>query len=239
MIRGKKNYLPHASLVFGFGFLFKLEEACIDGHKNDRLPKNDSITDPIGDSVVQTSAMVEEEAKKEEEDQLKARDEKEIAKSTLEKFMDESVDPVDRRRSEVEREPLSSTRSKRPSKKNFAERVKNSKKDKDDGRESNEKEGSESEAAQSEAPTVRRAKPGRRKKKGKGGDMDEEDYQLMAELLKSSGPKKTRQQRYNQYPSRNSKMNPLGKKKGNGNKPKSTPIQPAFETSPIPMKFKK
>ncbi|XP_033735846.1 nuclear export mediator factor Nemf-like [Pecten maximus] len=36
MIRGKKNYLPPSFLVYGFGFLFKLEDDSISRHKGER-----------------------------------------------------------------------------------------------------------------------------------------------------------------------------------------------------------
>ncbi|XP_023345305.1 nuclear export mediator factor NEMF [Eurytemora carolleeae] len=36
MVRGKKNYMPPANLVMGFGFLFKLEESSVERHKNER-----------------------------------------------------------------------------------------------------------------------------------------------------------------------------------------------------------
>ncbi|XP_069118098.1 ribosome quality control complex subunit NEMF-like [Argopecten irradians] len=36
MIRGKKNYLPPSFLVYGFGFLFKLEDGSIFRHKGER-----------------------------------------------------------------------------------------------------------------------------------------------------------------------------------------------------------
>ena len=39
MIRGKKNYLPPSYLVMGFSVLFKLDEACVESHKNDRRVK--------------------------------------------------------------------------------------------------------------------------------------------------------------------------------------------------------
>lgn len=39
MVRGKKNFLPPTSLVYGFGFLFKLEDGCIESHKGERIPK--------------------------------------------------------------------------------------------------------------------------------------------------------------------------------------------------------
>lgn len=36
MIRGKKNFLPPQPLIFGFGFLFKLEESSIAAHVGER-----------------------------------------------------------------------------------------------------------------------------------------------------------------------------------------------------------
>ncbi|CAL1532150.1 unnamed protein product [Lymnaea stagnalis] len=36
MIRGKKNYLPPSYLIYGFGFLFKLEEGSVERHKGER-----------------------------------------------------------------------------------------------------------------------------------------------------------------------------------------------------------
>lgn len=36
MIRGKKNFLPPCYLMMGFGFMFKLDETCIENHLNER-----------------------------------------------------------------------------------------------------------------------------------------------------------------------------------------------------------
>jgi hypothetical protein len=40
MIRGKKNYLPPSYLIMGFGFLFRLDETCVEKHKDERRIKN-------------------------------------------------------------------------------------------------------------------------------------------------------------------------------------------------------
>merc|ERR1712142_1462764 len=40
MIRGKKNYLPPSYLVMGFAVIFKMDEASIANHANDRRVKN-------------------------------------------------------------------------------------------------------------------------------------------------------------------------------------------------------
>uniref|UniRef100_A0A2P2I4N3 Nuclear export mediator factor NEMF n=1 Tax=Hirondellea gigas TaxID=1518452 RepID=A0A2P2I4N3_9CRUS len=39
MVRGKKNFLPPSHLVYGFGFLFRLEESSISRHEGERKPK--------------------------------------------------------------------------------------------------------------------------------------------------------------------------------------------------------
>lgn len=36
MIRGRKNFLPPQPLVFGFGFMFKLDDSCIVNHLGER-----------------------------------------------------------------------------------------------------------------------------------------------------------------------------------------------------------
>ncbi|RUS19637.1 hypothetical protein BC937DRAFT_87163 [Endogone sp. FLAS-F59071] len=36
MIRGKKNYLPPVQLVYGFGYLFKMDDSCIGNHIHER-----------------------------------------------------------------------------------------------------------------------------------------------------------------------------------------------------------
>ena len=36
MIRGKKNFLPPATLIMGFGFLFKLEDSSVERHRGER-----------------------------------------------------------------------------------------------------------------------------------------------------------------------------------------------------------
>ncbi|GMH40784.1 hypothetical protein BSKO_08688 [Bryopsis sp. KO-2023] len=45
MIRGKKNFLPAAGLVFGFGYMFRLEESCIEDHRGERAPRNFAVED--------------------------------------------------------------------------------------------------------------------------------------------------------------------------------------------------
>ncbi len=39
MVRGRKNFLPPQPLVFGFGFMFKLEDGSIAAHLGERAPR--------------------------------------------------------------------------------------------------------------------------------------------------------------------------------------------------------
>ncbi|XP_062502377.1 ribosome quality control complex subunit NEMF-like isoform X2 [Corticium candelabrum] len=39
MVRGKKNFLPPTQLVVGFGFLFRVDDSCIDKHLDERRSK--------------------------------------------------------------------------------------------------------------------------------------------------------------------------------------------------------
>ncbi|KAG0045096.1 hypothetical protein BGZ83_009655 [Gryganskiella cystojenkinii] len=70
MIRGKKNFLPPVQLVYGFGFLFKLDESSIGNHLNERrAPK---IEDAEG--AVAADTAVEEEETKAHENAIEEKD---------------------------------------------------------------------------------------------------------------------------------------------------------------------
>jgi len=45
MIRGKKNFLPAAHMVMGFGFLFKLDDSCLAAHINERRVRGEGDED--------------------------------------------------------------------------------------------------------------------------------------------------------------------------------------------------
>ena len=47
MIRGKKNFLPPCYLMMGFGFLFKLDETCIENHLNERRVRTVEDVDAV------------------------------------------------------------------------------------------------------------------------------------------------------------------------------------------------
>ena len=74
MIRGKKNYLPPSPLVMGFGFLFKLDDACVANHLGERKIKgqaNEEITGKsrnIEDMVEKTENVEISEEKSDQSD---------------------------------------------------------------------------------------------------------------------------------------------------------------------------
>eukprot|EP00955_Chlamydomonas_euryale_P020472 217069-Chlamydomonas_euryale.AAC.1 len=53
MVRGRKNFLPPQPLVFGFGFMFKLDDDSIARHLGERTPRTVGVDDkeaqPSGD----------------------------------------------------------------------------------------------------------------------------------------------------------------------------------------------
>ncbi|ESN98868.1 hypothetical protein HELRODRAFT_66726 [Helobdella robusta] len=57
MIRGKKNYLPPSNLIYGFAFLFKVDESCMHLHRNERRVKGQM--DESAEGSVVTSEDVE------------------------------------------------------------------------------------------------------------------------------------------------------------------------------------
>ncbi|KAI1321220.1 hypothetical protein EDD11_007786 [Mortierella claussenii] len=57
MIRGKKNFLPPVQLVYGFGFLFKLDDSSIGNHLNERrAPRIEDTTIAEGVSAAEPGA---------------------------------------------------------------------------------------------------------------------------------------------------------------------------------------
>ncbi|XP_063803618.1 ribosome quality control complex subunit NEMF isoform X2 [Pseudophryne corroboree] len=58
MIRGKKNFLPPSYLMMGFGFLFKVDEACVWRHKGERKVK---VQDEDLESVTSSNTALAEE----------------------------------------------------------------------------------------------------------------------------------------------------------------------------------
>ncbi|CAG8668798.1 2831_t:CDS:10 [Funneliformis caledonium] len=63
MIRGKKNFLPPVQLVYGFGFLFRLDEQSIANHLHERRPirneeeLDDNIQAPIEEQEIKDESL--------------------------------------------------------------------------------------------------------------------------------------------------------------------------------------
>jgi hypothetical protein len=66
MVRGKKNFLPPTQLVVGFGFLFRIDDSCIEKHCDERRPKVAESTDEIDMPVEDEEIVIDNE----EEEQI-------------------------------------------------------------------------------------------------------------------------------------------------------------------------
>merc|ERR1712137_547448 len=67
MIRGKKNFLPPAQLVMGFGILYRLDESCVSRHVGERGSKSEMLqnaADSIAIAAEQDAEENETEFKK-------------------------------------------------------------------------------------------------------------------------------------------------------------------------------
>lgn len=64
MIRGKKNYLLPEHLQFGFSFLFRLEDSCIERHKDERKCIADDISE-VAESENDTEIVVSDDSEDE------------------------------------------------------------------------------------------------------------------------------------------------------------------------------
>merc|ERR1719270_2816524 len=83
MIRGKKNFLPPATLIMGFGFLFKLEESSIERHKGERKIRGieeetlkaevESVTESLEDVEINIEEGESDEEEKDEEEGSKEK----------------------------------------------------------------------------------------------------------------------------------------------------------------------
>ena len=82
MVRGKKNFLPPATLIMGFGFLFKLEDSSIERHRGERKVRGieeESIAsdvETVADGLEDVEINIEEGDSEDESDQVKETHEK-------------------------------------------------------------------------------------------------------------------------------------------------------------------
>ena len=63
MIRGKKNFINPPKLELGFGFLFKIDESCLEAHKDDRKVKRIEEMKNIDENPINQSIELNEQAK--------------------------------------------------------------------------------------------------------------------------------------------------------------------------------
>ncbi|RZC38320.1 nuclear export mediator factor NEMF -like [Asbolus verrucosus] len=89
MIRGKKNFLPLSHLVLGLSFLFKLEESCVEKHKDERkivAPGEEDL------SIIEIeSAKDDEEVELPDDDDSDEEESKEDVKNTSQEEDKEDV----------------------------------------------------------------------------------------------------------------------------------------------------
>ncbi|XP_045502625.1 nuclear export mediator factor NEMF homolog [Colias croceus] len=69
MIRGKKNYLLPEHLQFGFSFLFRLEDSCIERHRDERKCIADDVSE-ITENEVDQEIEVSDDSDKEDDKKL-------------------------------------------------------------------------------------------------------------------------------------------------------------------------
>ncbi|RUS85379.1 hypothetical protein EGW08_006864 [Elysia chlorotica] len=113
MIRGRKNYLPPSYLIYGFGFLFKLEESSVDRHLGERKVRTaDTDSLSIADSTAGFSSSFGEDDieldisdgtddENEEGDDMNERNELENA----DKMLDSVMETEDEAKESIEVEP--------------------------------------------------------------------------------------------------------------------------------------
>ncbi|XP_066952776.1 ribosome quality control complex subunit NEMF [Macrobrachium rosenbergii] len=102
MVRGKKTFLPPSHLVYGFGFLFRLEEDSVARHAGERKIRT-LENDDIKDSLRNFSISTEEEDidiplddKDEDSSEMKSADESQTSLTTKEDKADTSKNSVDK-----------------------------------------------------------------------------------------------------------------------------------------------
>jgi len=67
MIRGKKNFINPPKLELGMGFLFKIDESCLEAHLNDRRVKKFAFDEEKKEEEIQEIQEIGEKVKEKEE----------------------------------------------------------------------------------------------------------------------------------------------------------------------------
>jgi len=215
MIRGKKNYLPPSQLVLGFGFLFKLDDACVARHAGERKIKG--LVNEVEEKEESELSEIKEE--NETKPKLEGEDDDDSddsdSKSDVLEFPDTKINIKYNVDTEVE-EIVNV--GKGAGKRNLEERRKEA-----------EKKGRAKPAWQLEHEEAKAEKDKFRKKRGKAGkekkmkqkygEQDEEDRAAMMEFLGSAGakklPKKLQRQAKRESKGVRGQKKPPKEKKGN------------------------
>ena len=67
MIRGKKNFINPPKLELGMGFLFKIDESCLEVHLNDRRVKKFAFEEERKEEEINEIAEIDENVEEKEE----------------------------------------------------------------------------------------------------------------------------------------------------------------------------
>lgn len=60
MIRGKKNFLPPCYLIMGFGFMFKLDESCVENHINERRVRRVEDNESVAETELEEELSIQD-----------------------------------------------------------------------------------------------------------------------------------------------------------------------------------
>ncbi|KAG0213333.1 hypothetical protein BGX28_004671 [Mortierella sp. GBA30] len=92
MIRGKKNFLPPVQLVYGFGFLFKLDDSSIGNHLNERRAPKIEDADSSGNAF---ESKLEETAGEDPVEHTETKEEQVVDEKGQEEEVEEDIDGSD------------------------------------------------------------------------------------------------------------------------------------------------
>ncbi|CAL1267643.1 unnamed protein product [Larinioides sclopetarius] len=213
MIRGKKNYLPPAYLIMGFGFMFKLDEESVKNHLNERCEKsedskfelNEEMNDEAADnsdgeesdhsSSSSDSSSNKKETVEKESVQKKEEDEfKNVASNSQTLSNHETIDFPD---TEVKLDVLAENPKLEPQ--NSREQIKDNKNKviiqqhnkKVSKKVDIEEKSNQNNAAKEKQTALKRGQRGKMKKiKEKYKYQDEEERELRMKILASAGQSK-------------------------------------------------
>ncbi|XP_073950128.1 ribosome quality control complex subunit NEMF homolog [Choristoneura fumiferana] len=216
MIRGRKNYLLPQHLQMGFSFMFRLEDSCIEKHRDERksvIPDDASDAASLASDAVSLAPPASEQDEQDEEiavsdDDGSDEEEKDKEKGWPKPAADKQLDDIDE---DSEDEAFPDTHIKidhgtgeviMKSKTRTMSEVSDRSDDKPSfpalpkktGKKQNSKEQKkDTKQEEKKEPTIKRGQRSKLKKiKEKYKDQDEEDRALMMDLLQSANTKDTK-----------------------------------------------